>query len=313
MTRLDCDILINIWRWKLLTTAALTELHFSKHAPSYAHRRLLDLKKARLVEWLHIKGDPNGRAFAWTLSKKGFEAIQDELPHLREVGFRSECVSHDLLVAAVHLGDWIHGVPQGCDLFTEQQLRRCHVGHYPSWVPNTEIHRPDGYWLTQIRSAAGVVALEVERSQKSPSDYRAISQFYSNRPELLRVVWVVRFKGMAHAIHEAVREIKGAGMGLHNFILEDDFLKLGWTSTFFLGRDIGKTLSRLLPTQIAIPSPHVGPMLLLNTQKSPHRSNVYSKIQNSLISHRLGSSLVASPLSPLSSTTPSQGDPTNDK
>jgi len=312
MTQFDCDILINLWKWKLLTTAALTELHFSKHAPSYAHRRLLDLKKAGLIEWLHIKGDPNGRAFAWTLSKKGFESIQDELPALHEIGFRTEAIQHDLLVAAVHLGEWIYGVPQGCDLFSEQQLRRCHLGHYPSWIPKTEIHRPDGYWLTLIDNTPGVVALEVERSQKSPADYRAIAQFYSKRPELFRVVWVVRFKGVAQSIYEAVREIKGDGMGLHNFILEKDFREFGWNAKFFLGRDEGKSLARLLPNQITTSNPHVGSVLLLNTQKSPHRSDAYSKSQTSPISHRLDSSLVSTPLSSLPSNNPSKGDPTNE-
>lgn len=310
MTRLDSDILLTIWKWKLLSTAALTELHFSKHAPSYAHRRLLDLKKAKLIEWLHIDGDAHGRSFAWTLTKKGFEAIRENLPQLREVGFRSESIAHDLLVNAVHLGNWVHGTPKGCGLFSEQELRRCYIEHYPTWIPQTQIYRSDGYWLTQISTASGVVALEVERSQKSPSDYRAIAQFYSNRPELLRVVWVVRFKGLADAIFAAIQEIKGEGIGLHNFILESDFRENGWSSKFFLGRDTGKPLSRLLPASIATSSPHVGPTLLLNTRKCPHRSKTYSENQKSSVSHRLGSSLVAPSLLSIPSNNPSQGDPT---
>ena len=123
MTRLDKLILEDLWKWKFLTTAATVGLHFPNLSPSYAHRRLLTLKKERLIRWLYLGGD-HGRSFAWTLTKKGFDAIQPLPFPLKEKGFRSESVEHDHCTTAIHLGEWLYGMPKGCEVFTEQQLRR---------------------------------------------------------------------------------------------------------------------------------------------------------------------------------------------
>lgn len=314
MTQFDKQILENLWKWKFLTTAAIAEFHFPDLSSAYAHRRLLRLKKARLINWLHIDGDGNGKSFAWSLSLNGFEAIRSDLPDLYEAGFKSESPEHDLLVTAIHLGEWIYGLPKGCDLCTEQELRRLHKGQHEDWVPQTTIRRTDGYWLTQFDGKPGVVALEVENSRKSPAEYREIAQFYDNRPELFRVVWLVKKDSTARAIYNSVQEGKG-GKRLHNFIRVKDFVEHGWGALFFLGRDVGKPLTRLLLPESATSKRHVASTLILNALKSPHRSTKYTALRAIAKSHRLGISLVA-PTPTSSSSLPSthltKGVPTNE-
>ena len=301
MTQFDKQILESLWKWKFLTTAAIAELHFPALSAAYAHRRLLHLKKARLIQWLHIDGDGNGKSFAWSLSLNGFEAIRSTLPDLKESGYKSESPEHDLLVGAIHLGEWIYGLPEGCEFCTEQELRRLHLGQLQDWVPKTTIRRTDGYWLTQFDGEPGVVALEVETSRKSPSEYREIAQFYDNRPELFRVVWLVKKDSIAHAVNAAIQEGK-PGKRLHNFIRATDFYDQGWGAVFFLGRDVGKPLARLLLPASTTSKRHVASTLILNTLKSPHRSAKYDSIRAIAKSQRLGISLVSPNASSLPTT-----------
>jgi len=311
MTQFDNFILEDIWKWKFLTTAALDELHFRNLSPAYAHRRLLDLKLAGLAKWLPLPGK-HGRDFAWTLTKKGFDAIQPLPFPLKEKGFRSESIEHDWMVTAIHLGEWLLGFPEGCDVFTEQELRRNYVDGYPAWVPKTEIRRPDGYWRAIVKGEPQTVALEVEMSGKLDSEYPAVAQFYSADRDLFRVVWLVKHEGLAKRLLEAIGQVGGKGSRLHNFVLLKDFLKSGWNCQFFAGRDVGVPLAKLLLPTSATPRPHVGSTLLLNALKSPHRSPDYAKLRESLKSHRVGISLLAPPPSSTPSTPSTKGDPTNE-
>ena len=160
--------------------------------------------------------------------------------------------------------------------------------------------------------APATVALEVEMTYKSSSEYPQMAQFYSVERELLRVVWLVRYRGIAKEILKAVGEVGGVGKDLHDFILLEDFLKSGWNSRFFAGRDIGIPLARLLPTVSEISQRRVASTLLLNSLKSPHRSPDYANLKKSFKSHRVGLSLLAPLPSSRSSNTPSKGVPTNE-
>lgn len=313
MTQFDKEILLSLWKWKLLTMAAITELHFQNLTASYAHRRLLRLKESGLATWLHINGDKDGTSFAWTLTPKGFKSILESLPQLLEAGFKSETIEHDLLVTAFHLGEWISGIPKGCALFTEQELRRFHTDHYPEWIPQTKIHRPDGYWLVQYDNAPSVVALEVERSRKYMSDYHKTARFYATRyQELFRVVWLVESESTAKAILKATEDIDLKSTRMHSFMLEKEFRTTGWHAKFFLGRDAGKPLSRLLPSPEATLKRHVASMSLFNTSKSPHRSRNYEENRKIQICHRLVPSLISPPPSQQPSNKKTKGVPTNE-
>lgn len=291
MNKRDIDILKGLWRWKLLSTAAIAELYFGKLAPSHAYRQLIRLRDRGLIEMIPIPGDEKARSFAWTLTPKGFRITKDYITKLAAEGFRSESIRHDSIVNAVHLGSWIFGIPAECALFSEQQLRRYNPDQYPKWIPQDGSHRSDGYWLTSIHGKQGTIALEVELNAKSAMDYRGIAQSYALNENLFRVVWVVPSIGMGTSILEAMQEM-GKAVLLHSFLLLKDFKVHGWNAKFFTGRDVTKSLCDLLPSEIDTSAQHVAPKLLLDFRKSPHRSQCYAQLKKNLKSHRLGSPLV---------------------
>ena len=110
LTERDLCLLKFLWRWKLLSTAALTEAFFKDRSPITAYVRLWHLKEANFIQLVSESG---GKEFYWCLAPKGFGAIQNSLPDLAELGFKSKNIEHDALVTAVHLGDWLTISPKG--------------------------------------------------------------------------------------------------------------------------------------------------------------------------------------------------------
>jgi integrase len=50
------------------------------------------------------------------LDQRGYEIVRPSLPVLAEDGFKSEAPTHDLITAAVHLGDWLVSPPEGLEV-----------------------------------------------------------------------------------------------------------------------------------------------------------------------------------------------------
>ncbi len=127
---------------------------------------------------------PTGHKYVWTLSKAGYHSIRGRLPLLKEDGYQSENPGHDLLVTAFHLGEWAFHKPDGVELITEQELRRFQPHCHPTWVPDTDLHRPDGLALVQGPKEKTTIAFEVELSEKSAPDYAHVGRFYRFFPQI---------------------------------------------------------------------------------------------------------------------------------
>jgi len=237
----DLQMITFLWRWKLSTTKAISARFFPGSSPVIAYNRLLELKKAGYVRVQPF--DFEGRRFVWTLCQKGFQCFKNHLPELREEGFVSENLEHDLYVTAVHLGDWLASVPEGVEMFSEQELRRLHFDHYPSWVPKTADRRPDGYWRIRYKGQFLIMALEVELTPKVGTRYDTIGQFYSALSSISRVVWVVRSHGMAKAMQVKFKQQDKENFRKHNFVIIEDFKQFGWKAPIYLGYEQGRTLS----------------------------------------------------------------------
>ena len=125
----DIPLLVFLWQWKLSTTAALACRFFPERSLPTAYHRLWLLEKAKFIR---EHTDRYRKRFAWGLDQKGYHAIRELLPALREEGYKSENIGHDLLVTAVHIGDWLLGAPTGAEVFSEQQLRRYHSDYFPA-------------------------------------------------------------------------------------------------------------------------------------------------------------------------------------
>jgi predicted transcriptional regulator len=95
-----------IWRWKVATTAALT----ARFYPDYhwdtmtTYWKLWRLKKRGLVTIVQTN---LAQEYVWALTTAGFKVLLPDMPSLKEKGFASENVAHDLMVQAAHLGDYL--------------------------------------------------------------------------------------------------------------------------------------------------------------------------------------------------------------
>ena len=214
-----------------------------------------------------VSGSGNG--FVWMLGDKGFKEIREDIGILSEVGFKSEALGHDLLSMSAMIGEWIHGVPKGVHLFSEQQLRRYPISEYPMWVPHSEIHRSDGYWRLPGLGVNCSVALEVERSQKLISKYELIADFYDEFKFVSHVVWITPFRNAQCSIEERIRDYLKQQTTKHSFVELSEFTKLGWQSRFRIGPLKGKSISEFMVNHSSKLNQQVDSRLLLETRKSP--------------------------------------------
>lgn len=272
----DVPLLLFLWKWKVSTPAALTRKFFTTCSRKTAYNRLLALRYAGLIQ---MRSDGYGQKFCCTLDKKGFEAIREYLPLLKEEGYKSERVGHDLLLAAFHLGDWFLDTPKTTTLFSEQQLRRLDPAAYPDWIPRSEQHRPDGYTRTQLGDRAATFAIEVELTHKRIDDYVNVAKFYGLFRNVTRVFWLVPRPSMAATLQEHMVQRARSDHNPHDFVLLDDFLKVGWAAHVECGPDEGKSLLTVLtgkvPEKYRQTTDPIPFLALLDTRKSPHTSDAY--------------------------------------
>lgn len=269
----DIGILLFLWQWKVATTAMLGMRFYGNDKSTGVYQRLCRLEKAGYIQ---TRCGARGQHFAWTLTGRGFQTIEGRLPKLVENGFKSENLGHDLLVSAIHLGDWITGIPNDCGVFTEQQLRRLPEQNYPDWVPQTARHRPDGYWKVPGGDKPRVIALEVELFRKADRDYQAVAEFYQAWKRIYRVVWVVERPKDASALGAKFKSVAGDESDYHNFVTIDQIVHAGWQAKIMRGKDQGSCLAELLYDKAMTRPLHVMGKSLMNAAKAPYRTGGYA-------------------------------------
>lgn len=273
LQRSDVELLMYLWRWKLATTATLILRAYSDITDFAAYKKLLRLEKE---EWIRIHPELLEDGFVWTLTKKGFGAIQHRLPELEQEGFASEHATHDLVCSAVHQGEFFFRKPEGVELFTEQELRRYPIELYPDWVPKNPNHRPDGYWYVPVGNPMATVALEVELSSKKLSRYDSVAEFYRHTKEIKRVLWLTGDRKTANSVYRRLHA-SSPDCDIHNFILYEDFVKLGWQAPIFRGPEVGKRMDYLLGNQTQTNEQAIAQSFLLDLRKS-HNVSKHSMI-----------------------------------
>ncbi|MGE0174642.1 MAG: hypothetical protein AB7T49_17750 [Oligoflexales bacterium] len=269
---LDFEILMFLWHWKVATTSMLGLRLYGSDQSSGIYQRLARLERAG---YILARAGVRGKHFAWTLTEKGFSVVRPWLKGLQEDGFRSENVGHDLLVSAVHLGSWIRGIPEGSDVFTEQQLRRYPESEYPEWVPRTSQHRPDGYWKVKEDPSHRLIALEVELSRKTDFDYHAIADFYAAWKRIYQVVWVVEKERYGLRLAEKLSSRLEQKADYHNFLTIGQFVESGWQAKIIAGSETGKSLQELVDNTPRTDQSPVPGKLLMNAVKVPFRTEGY--------------------------------------
>jgi len=91
----EIPLLHFLWKWKLVSVAALTKKFFPMCSEKTAYNRLLTLRHAGLIT---LRSDGKGENFICSLDAKGFAGIQEDLQPLAENGYMSEHLGHDFLV-----------------------------------------------------------------------------------------------------------------------------------------------------------------------------------------------------------------------
>jgi len=240
----DIRSLYHLWRWKLATTSTLATKYFSDTAIENCYMRLWKLEKGGFVKSICAR---NGQGFLWTLDLNGYEVVKSNLLEtFREHGYKSEYLGHDLLVSAIHQGEWLMRVPEHCEIFTEQELRR--LEFYPEWVPKTNMHRPDGYWLLGNGSSQRIVALELELNSKSQDSYLSLGSKYELDIQCDEVIWVVGHNCNPKSIYQGLGRPASDDSNIHSFFLLRDFLDHGWQAKAVIGKSAGKSIREILAT-----------------------------------------------------------------
>jgi hypothetical protein len=239
---------------------------YPKAKPVSAHRRLLELSRSGYIQTI---ASYTGNGFVWTLTDKGFGIVKEKVGDLKQSGYKCEAIGHDLLSMAAMVGEWIHETPRGVEFYSEQQLRRKDISQHPMWVPQSEIHRSDGYWRLPKLPRGSSVSLEIERSQKDLRKYELIADFYEEFHFVRHVVWIAPVFKQRSSIEATMREYLRQEQTKHSFISIDDFVRLGWQAKFQIGKLSGRTLSEFMSASSA-PSQRLGDSrFLLETRKKP--------------------------------------------
>lgn len=201
------------------------------------------MENSKHLEVNHAK---RGKIQYWTLTNLGYEAIEDLLPPLKEKGFKSESPIHDLYTNAIQLADYNFLIQNKIKVYTEQELRRIDLASYPTIIPRTDRHRPDGYWVLNSENKTELISIELELSQKSNDSYESTGDFYSDYEQIKQILWIVSRKGMIPGMKANLNKSHNSNGLCHNFILLTDFFKNGWQTKILDGISAGKTVYQLL-------------------------------------------------------------------
>jgi hypothetical protein len=243
ITNRDYQMLKCLWKWKLLSTRALAKKYFQKASPFTAYIRLLRLEAAGFIEFVQIDDPGFG---VWTLTPKGFRVIRSKMVDLVKDGYKSMNPYHDYLATAFHLGEWLTGQPEGSQTFSEQQLLRIGSDLWPSWIPHSKIHRPDGYSLCCVNGQKVVTAFEAELTLKSKRKYEPAVAFYDSEPSIHFVFWLIKSRGVLASIQNAFEKCEVREWTKHHFVLLETYREKGWSAPFIAGTFQGRAMKEIL-------------------------------------------------------------------
>lgn len=186
------------------------------------------------------------RPRVWFLTKKGFEVIEFDLGEPGEKRFLPQSIPHDAWVLAFQLGHFIHGIPNGVVLCTEQQFRCFDLSLLPNWIPGSKKHVPDGFTFVSNGKRKVVYGIEVELNLKPIERYDEISGYYDGQTKVDYVLWLASSENMVKRIRERFKATETIRPGIHNFILLEDFKKSGWTARLLDGDLKDLTIHQLM-------------------------------------------------------------------
>lgn len=242
LTNRDFKILNYLWKWKILSSQAIARKFFPGVTIETAHLRLRQLEEVKFIESVQIEK----KKYAWQLNKRGYNHIRQFMSEDIHHGYRAEYPYHDYLTTAFHLGEWLDRELDSEIIYTEQELRCNPDEFYPEWIPQSILHRPDGYSRIIKDDKQTLFAFEVELSLKAKNRYENLVYFYEREPRINHTLWLVATTGMLSSIKRIFERYSASRFSKHNFILLEDYLKTGWQTPIREGNLAGKTLQDIL-------------------------------------------------------------------
>lgn len=252
-----------------------------------AHLRLRKLEEVGYVESVQI----DKKRYAWQIGKRGYDFIRMHFSEDIHHGYKSEYPYHDYITTAFHLGEWLCVQPEQTEVYSEQELRCNPDEFWPEWIPQSTLHRPDGYSRIIQNDKQMLFAFETELSLKSKRRYEGLVYFYERQTTIDCVLWVVGSRGMMGSIRRVFERYNATQFTKHNFILLSDFLASGWQAPILQGNYKGKSLENLLG-YCATTTPSLwhhsrSVLSLLDTKRCPSKSAIYIPEENQLITNRV--------------------------
>ncbi len=260
----DVAILIFIWRWRVATTSVLWKKFFPDLKLHTAYRRLNQLENAGYIV---TEVDICGKQFAWMLARKGYECILGRLLPLRNPGYVSEAVGHDLLVGAFQYSPYLLSKDPPI-IVTQQELRRIDTDEYPNWIYSSDLHIPDGYTAFINGKGLDILAIEIESHRSRKVDYELATEFYRSNYGVKDVLWLAGTKGIVQKINKQIKRHSG-DLGKHSILTLKNFSKNGGNAKFEYGKQEGKSVQQLMSNGGSNGPDMFDASLFLNTRKYP--------------------------------------------
>lgn len=217
----------------------------------------------------------------WTLTKKGFQYLNDGSLGLTQARYQPQALFHDYWALVFQFGDFIFGIPSSVEIISEQEFTAREISDLPDWVPKTKTHIPDGLTRLKKDDSFEVVAFEIELSAKSDSRYEEMIHYLDQTEEINWVLWLCENESIIKKITRQITAVRRLRPMMHHFILKEDVQKHGWSAPFLWGKLTGKTVYDLLgqglsqeAVKTTLESHQFQSMnIYLESKKSPHKAN----------------------------------------
>lgn len=263
-----------LWRWKVLSYRLAHKLSF----PEIAFANFYNKARRLINEGYILDKTAGNMGFdVLHLTKKGFDFIKYDLGELKEMRFNAQSVPHDYWATAFQLGSFIHDKNGKVQFFTEQEVQCTDESLFPTWMPKSKEHIPDGLTAIKKGDVEKRFAIEVELNLKPPIRYdRAAYYFDADESKIDVVLWLCASVAIAQAIFNRLIKANLRRFDIHHFFLTEDFKHLGWQSASRSGQHKGKTLK-----EIYLLSGYEGPMEVLLRSWEGEDSKIFFSNQKS--------------------------------
>jgi hypothetical protein len=187
----DHLILHSLAHFGILSSTQVMHIHFKGIAHTTMMKRLRVLAKERFI--IKVMGLPKSEC-AWSLSKKGAEAIQGEAPNSYN---NQNIVVHEVELTNVRLA--LEKMGLGQEFTSEMTLRRGENEREARKLTD-KTNVPDGIFLGEFTDGFGMVALEVELHPKNHARYEKVFNDYAGKTSLKYVWYLVSESGIGNTV-----------------------------------------------------------------------------------------------------------------